>query len=86
MAVLSQELQDAQTRNQVHADAVDSAKRSMPGLLPALKYSRYETALQNQLHRTLSRLERIQLQRDGEFVAPPLQIELSRLDVSHRDL
>ena len=62
---------------QRHAQAVAEAAQSLPAIDTALKFARYETALQNQLDRALSRLERLQRQRVGEFVAPPIQIDVS---------
>jgi hypothetical protein len=66
--------QSAQERRQ---QALSSALRSLPPIDTALKFARYEAALQHQLDRALSRLERLQRLRGGEFVAPPLQVEVS---------
>jgi hypothetical protein len=66
-----------------HVQDVNAAMRSLPHPDTALKYARYETALQNQLHRTLSRLERLQCRRTGEPVAPPLQIDVTGLELTH---
>ncbi len=70
---------------ELHVHDVDDAVRSLPIPDIALKYARYETALLNQLHRALSRLERLQRLRTGEPVAPPLQIDVTGLEPSSGD-
>ena len=77
LAALRDHVSAAEERAAAHRQAVDSAVHSLPPLDEALKYARYEAALQNQLHRALSTLERLQRRRAGEFVAPPLQIEVN---------
>lgn len=76
LAELKAELAAQERRQQ----AVVSAQRSLPHIDTALKFARYETTLQHQLDRALSRLERLQRLRGGEFVAPPLQVEVSPVD------
>lgn len=68
-----------------HEHDVDDDLRSLPHPDTALKYARYETALQNQLHRALARLERLQRARAGEPVAPPLQIDVTGMAPSHNE-
>lgn len=77
---LAQQLRDLQERQQAHTDAVDTAERSLPPLEVALRYSRYETALHNQLDRALARLERLQRRRERELVEPPIQVQVLRID------
>ena len=59
----------------------EAARRSLPPMEDALKYARYESALQNQLHRALSSLERLQRLRLGDHVPPPERLDVA-LDVS----
>jgi len=61
--------------------ATEEAERSLPPMDDALKYARYEAALQNQLHRALSSLERLQRLRLGDHVPPPERLDVA-LDVS----
>ena len=68
-----------------HKEAVQRAQSSTPPVDTALKFARYETALQNQLDRALSRLERLQRQRGGEFVTPPLQVDVTGLPLSDEE-
>ena len=70
-------LQAERDRQEAHKVAVAVARRAIPGLDEALKFARYETAIQRQLDTALSTLERLQRRRAGEFVAPPLQIEVN---------
>jgi len=62
-------------------EATAAAERSLPPMDDALKYARYESALQNQLHRALSSLERLQRLRLGDHVPPPERLDVA-LDVS----
>jgi hypothetical protein len=54
--------------------AIEQAQRSIPFLKDALSFARYEAALERQIYRALAALERLQRQRGGEFVPPPLNI------------
>lgn len=73
---------ETQLAQRAHHDyAVELASRNVPELDTVLKYARYEAALQRQLKRALTNLERLQRRRSGEFVAPPLTIEVDGLDV-----
>ena len=65
--------------------ATENASRSLPPVDVATKYARYETALQNQLDRALSRLERLQRARTGDYVAPPLHIDVTGIEAPHAD-
>ena len=56
--------------------AIAQAQRSIPRLEDALSFARYEAALERQIYRALAALERLQRQRGGEFVPPPLSINL----------
>ena len=73
------ELRARLQEKQRHKQAVRRAQNSVPSVDTALKFARYETALQNQLDRAMSRLERLQRQRGGEFVTPPLQVDVTGL-------
>jgi len=64
-----------------HRQAVEDASRSLPPLDTALKYARYETALQSWLDRALSRLERLHRLRGGEAVVPPLHIDVTGVEL-----
>lgn len=52
-----------------HRQEILETRRSLPGLDTALKFARYETALQRQLDRALTRLEHLQCQRGVDPVA-----------------
>jgi hypothetical protein len=41
------------------------------------KILRYETAIERQLYRAMSQLERLQRQRQGDLVPPPISVDLS---------
>jgi len=60
--------------------AVDAEARSfsLPPADAADKLLRYETHLDRQLYRAMDQLERLQRQRRGENVPPPLNINLSK--------
>jgi hypothetical protein len=64
-----------------HREDVDYASHSLPGLDTALRYARYETTLQNRLDHALTALERLQRQRGGEFIAPPVVIDVTGVDL-----
>ncbi len=74
---LTQQIEQRDRQQEQHCRAVESAINSLPPIDDAIKFARYETALQNQLDRALSRLERLQRLRGGEAVAPPVQVEVS---------
>jgi chromosome segregation ATPase len=74
---LTQQIEQRDRQQEEHRRAVDSAINSLPPIDDAIKFARYETALQNQLDRALSRLERLQRFRGGEAVALPVQVEVS---------
>lgn len=78
-------IRDRRAASDAHDLSVHTAIHSMPALDTALKYARYETALQGQLDRALNRLERLQRLRGGEFVAPPIELDVSsgHLDDRH---
>ncbi|MEN6479130.1 MAG: hypothetical protein ABFD20_05790 [Anaerolineales bacterium] len=79
-------LRERAVQDQHHHQAVASAVNSLPHLDAALKSAHYEASLQNQLDRALSRLERLRRLRGGEFVAPPLEVEVSQIGDSANDL
>ena len=56
------------------------AVRSIPAPQDALLLSRYETRLERQIYRALTALERLQRLRAGEFVPPPLHVNVSDSD------
>jgi hypothetical protein len=65
----------------IRAPLEEDAKIRSLGLPPsdaADKIMRYETHLERQLHRAMDQLERLQRQRRGEAVPPPLNINLGR--------
>jgi hypothetical protein len=64
-----------------HSQDVDYARHSLPHLDTALKYARYETTLQNRLNHALAALERLQRQRSGAFVAPPVVIDVTGVEL-----
>jgi len=51
---------------------------SLPPALVSHKLLRYEAHLDRQLHRAMDQLERLQRQRKGENVPPPLNVNLGR--------
>lgn len=71
------EIDERETSQEAHRDAVDTAARSLPSLETIAVYSRYETALQHQLHRALDALERLQRRRAGQAVPPPAVLDVS---------
>ena len=75
------EVREQRDALQRRRQAIEEASRSLPSIDTAIKYARYETALQNQLDRALSRLERLQRARTGDYVAPPLQIDVTGIEV-----
>jgi hypothetical protein len=70
------ELREQQAREDAHQQAVREAQRSLPDLDHALKLSRYEAALQRQIDRGLSDLERLQRLRGGDHVPAPLKVDV----------
>jgi len=58
-------LQDRLSDLLAHRQAIEDASRSLPPVDTALKYARYEGALQRRLDRALSRLERLTRLRGG---------------------
>ena len=64
-----------------HSQDVSYASHSLVGLTTALKYARYETTLQNRLDHALTSLERLQRMRGGEFIAPPVVIEVAGIEL-----
>jgi len=78
-------MKEREARKEAQQRAVDRAVRSLPDPDTALKYARYETALQNQLHRALSSLERLQRQRLGDHVPAPGRLDVT-LEVAGGDV
>ena len=68
-----------------HIHEVDDAVRSFPTPDAALIFARYEATLQNQLHRALTRLERLQRLRAGDLVPAPFQLDITGLETPHAD-
>ena len=60
--------------------AVDAEARrfSLPSVEATDKLLRYEAHLDRQLYRAMDQLERLQRQRKGEPLPPPLHISLDR--------
>ncbi len=50
---------------------------SLPDALTMDRILRYETAIERQMYRALNQLERLQRQRAGDIVPPPLSVEVS---------
>lgn len=59
--------------------AIEQAQYSIPLFEDALRFARYEAALERQFYRALDALERLQRRRGGEFVPPPLNITVDGL-------
>ena len=55
---------------------VTRLSRSLPASRDMDRLLRYETAIERQLYRALAQLERLQRQRRGEHLPPPLQVEV----------
>jgi hypothetical protein len=53
------------------------ARLVLPDARTADKLLRYETAIERQMYRAMNQLERLQRQRLGDIVPPPLSIELN---------
>ena len=59
------------------AEAATLLSLSLPVADLADKVLRYETAIERQMYRAMSQLERLQRQRRGEYTPPPINVELS---------
>lgn len=72
-------LQRCQRETLTNPLAVEVArlKRSLPESHDMDRLLRYETAIERQLYRALAQLERLQRQRRGERLPPPLQVEVT---------
>ena len=70
------ELQQEQERRSQAAIARQQDQRSIPELSEALRFARYETTMERQLHRALDALERFQRLRGGEAMPPPLRVQV----------
>jgi hypothetical protein len=51
--------------------------KSLPDSLTMDRILRYETAIERQMYKALNQLERLQRQRAGDVVPPPLSVEVS---------
>jgi len=67
----------ASTREELRADA-EARSFSLPSADATDKLLRYESHLDRQFYRAMDQLERLQRQRKGENVPPPLNINLGR--------
>jgi len=56
------------------------ASLALPSKEAVDKILRYETAIERQLYRAMSQLERLQRQRKGETIPPPINVEFSGVD------
>jgi hypothetical protein len=63
--------------NKLHEDA-EARTFSLPPAEATDKLLRYETHFDRQLYRAMDQLERMQRQRRGENVPPPLNVNLGR--------
>ena len=59
-------------------ESARQAADALPSPIVLEKIMRYETSLERQLYRAMNQLERLQRQRRGETVPPPLSVEISR--------
>jgi len=50
---------------------------ALPSKEPMDKILRYETTIERQLYRAMNQLERLQRQRKGEIIPPPISVEIS---------
>ena len=57
--------------------AAKELSRSLPSKEAVDKILRYETAIERQLYRAIHELERVQRRRQGEFVPPPINVDVS---------
>ena len=60
--------------------AAKELSRSLPSKEAVDKILRYETAIERQLYRAIHELERVQRRRQGEFVPPPINVDVSNGD------
>lgn len=67
----------AEDREQLEGDA-EARRFSLPPADATDKLLRYEAHLDRQLYRAMDQLERLQRQRKGESVPPPMNLNLSR--------
>lgn len=74
------QLQTELRQRHEHKLAVEEAQRAMPSINTALKYARYETALQGQLERALNRLERLQRRRQADGPSPMVDLNVNLND------
>jgi hypothetical protein len=56
------------------------ASLALPSKEAVDKILRYETAIERQLYRAINELERLQRQRKGEAIPPPINVEFSGVD------
>jgi hypothetical protein len=68
---------DVRERDKLQTDA-KTRSFSLPPVEVSDKLLRYEAHFDRQLHRAMAELERLQRRRKGEFVPPPLNVNLSR--------
>ena len=68
---------DAEERENLTLDA-EARSFSLPPVEATDKLLRYEAHLDRQLYRAMDQLERLQRQRRGETLPPPLSINLRR--------
>jgi len=68
---------DVMQENEAFKTQSNMAKLSLPGVGAADRILRYETAIERQMYRAMNQLERLQRQRQGESVTPPINVELS---------
>ena len=71
-------LKDLANEREELALAAESRRMSLPSADATMKLLRYEAHLDRQLYRAMDELERLQRQRRGKRVPPPLNINLGR--------
>lgn len=79
---IAEELEEIRKHRQAMADnalalEVVRLRQSIPASEDMDRLLRYETAIERQLYRALAQLERLQRQRRGEPVPPPVQVAIS---------
>ena len=68
----------SQAREKEHLELESKlAKLSLPSKEAVEKILRYETTIERQLYRAMNQLERFQRMRKGEFIPPPVNLEVS---------
>lgn len=70
-------LREALVEQEQMAEAATLLSLSLPVANIADKILRYETSIERQMYRAMSQLERLQRQRRGDYVPPPIKVEVA---------